>query len=39
MGKTYPLDYPLVKKGVLERGIILNYALPLGLFGITEGRV
>jgi len=37
MGKTYPLDYPLVKKGVLGRGILLIYALHLGLFGITMG--
>ena len=37
MGNTYPLDYPLVKNSHLERGILLNYALPLRVFGITMG--
>jgi len=39
MGKQYPLGCPLRKNNVLERVKILIYALPLGLFGITVGRI
>jgi len=38
MGKTYPLDYPLVKKDTQGRSTFLIYALPFTVIEITMGR-